>query len=247
MDSAEACHSWGLDSLTGKSGCSFRLLLLVMLTFLILSLGLRRLLSEINMLRNTGNMNASIANASFARADDLSLEFLKRIHRLAGEDFDSALTDVVFNEDAVIDQLGDLWEMIAPTPIADMPLTDPDLQELFSTIPMAAGQAPAGSQAQPIVLDDDDADYRHDDIYGDDDEAPLNLDALIDNEAEEMPADHESVVDGDDDVEMDAPDDANDKDGEDSGSEEESSEEGSSDEEESSEEEIPARKKQRSA
>ncbi len=174
------------------------------------------------------------------------MEFLKRIHRLAGEDFEGALTDVVFNEDAVLDQLGCLWETLAPTPLADFPANDPDLQLLFTTLPMAAHQLPAGSQARPIVLDNDD-DFRHDDIYGDDDEAPPNLDDLIDDEAEEMPVDHESVDEGDDDVEMDAPVDTNNKEGESSGSEEESSDEESSGEEESSEEEIPARKKQKSS
>jgi len=92
--------------------------------------GLRQLLSQMNEHRNTGNVNAAIAQHHFARFDRLADEFARRLHRLAGEDFPGALVDMVFNEEGTLDLLDIFIQELEDNDIQDRA----DLDIIFKTI-----------------------------------------------------------------------------------------------------------------
>jgi len=127
-------------------------------------------LSQMNEHRNTGNVNAAIAQHHFARFDRLADEFARRLHRLAGEDFPGALVDMVFNEEGTLNLLDIFIQELEDNDIQDRT----DLDIIFKTIL-------EGFDMQSRVVERPST------------EPPSpTFDDFIDDEAEEVPEDYES-------------------------------------------------------
>ena len=151
------------------------------------------MLEQINSARNMGNANTALANANFARADQISTEFLIRLIRLSGEDFNGALIDSVFNEGAAVLLVNSLIEEIEHSELED--LSPAQLAPGFQTI---LNQVLERRQPSPDEHDAND-DTNFDDIYEDDEEEDRaqpnpqpNSDNFIDDEAEEVTEGQES-------------------------------------------------------
>jgi len=80
--------------------------------------------------RNTGNVNAAIAQHHFAHFDRLADKFAHCLHHLAGEDFPGALVDMVFNEEGTINLLDIFIQELKDNDIQERV----DLDILFKTL-----------------------------------------------------------------------------------------------------------------
>jgi len=162
------------------------------------------MLEQINSARNMGNANAALARANFARADQISAEFLVRLIRLSGEDFNGALLDSVFNEDSAVSFINALIEEVEQSEF-----DDPTPERLASAFQMVLDHV-----LEPRTQDSQQAadDTNFDDMYMNDEEdnrAQVGLasnsvenqnesgllqfaDDLIDDEAQEVPQGEES-------------------------------------------------------
>lgn len=120
--------------------------------------------------RNAGNVNAALANHHFTCFDRLADEFVRRLHRLAGEDYPGALVDTVFNEEGTLDLLD-----IFIQEVEDNNIQDPaDLDAIFKTILEGFDmQQRVGEPLSP-------------------EPSSQGLDDFIDDEAVEASEDHES-------------------------------------------------------
>jgi len=162
------------------------------------------MLEQINSARNMGNANAALARTNFARADQISAEFLVRLIRLSGEDFNGALLDSVFNEDSAVSFINALIEEVEQSEF-----DDPTPERLASAFQMVLDHV-----LEPRTQDSQQAadDTNFDDMYMNDEEdnrAQVGLasnsvenqnesgllqfaDDLIDDEAQEVPQGEES-------------------------------------------------------
>ena len=162
------------------------------------------MLEQINSARNMGNANAALARANFARADQISAEFLVRLIRLSGEDFNGALLDSVFNENSVVSFINALIEEVEQSEF-----DDPTPERLASAFQMVLDHV-----LEPRTQDSQQAadDTNFDDMYMNDEEdnrAQVGLasnsvenqnesgllqfsDDLIDDDAQEVPQGEES-------------------------------------------------------
>jgi len=77
------------------------------------------MLDQINSARNMGNASATLARVNFARADQISTEFLLRLIRLSGEDFKGSLIDQVFNEAAAVAFINSIIEEVEQSEFDD--------------------------------------------------------------------------------------------------------------------------------
>ena len=117
--------------------------------------------------RNTGNVNAALAQHHFSRFDRLADEFARRLFRLAGEDYPGALVDMVFNEEGTINLLD-----IFIQEVADNDIQDPaDLDAIFKAVLDGFDLQPrVGELLSPQAVDDfidDEADEASDDHASD--------------------------------------------------------------------------------
>src|SRR6266699_1021184 len=163
------------------------------------------MLEQINSARNMGNANAALACSNFARADQISAEFLVRLIRLSGEDFKGALADSVFNEDTAFSLVNSLIEQIEQSEFDD---PAPEcLATAFQTVLDHVLEPSQPREDQPTA----DA-TNFDDIYEgyeegnceqvgstasaaedqEEPDLPQHPDNLIDDEADEVPAGEES-------------------------------------------------------
>ena len=182
------------------------------------------MLEQINTARNIGNANAALARSNFARADQISIEFISRLIRLSGEDFNGALVDSTFNEDAAVAFVDSMLEEIDRAGLADA--SPAQLAHGFQTILEHVLTAPTvlenrhaedATGLDDFYAEDNDNNIRKPSTNADNDAEP-NLhqhpDALIDIEAAEVPAGEES--DRDEPEESSGDDNSKDEDGEDS-------------------------------
>ena len=167
------------------------------------------MLEQINSARNMGNANAALARANFQCADQISTEFLLCLMRLSGEDFNGALVDFIFNEDAAVAFINHLINE------ANSEFDDPSPERLARGFQTILDLVLVPRVPQPPTI----GDSNHDDIYADgpddevnDDDHESNsahssvqhaVENLFDDEAEEVPEGEESepAVDDDEDAE----------------------------------------------
>jgi len=82
--------------------------------------------------RNSGNVNAAIAQTHFRWFDELCQEFISRVHRLASEDHPSALVDMVFNEDNALIFLDSFMQQVIYNQHTDA--SPADFEDVFKTL-----------------------------------------------------------------------------------------------------------------
>jgi len=109
--------------------------------------------------RNTGNVNAALAQHHFARFDRLADEFARRLYRLAGEDYPGALVDMVFNEEGTVNLLDIFLQEFDHHDIPDSEDFDiifKTILKCFSMPPRVFEQrSPEPSQAEDDFIDDE--------------------------------------------------------------------------------------------
>jgi len=158
------------------------------------------MLEQINSARNFGNANAALARAHFQRADQISTEFLLRLMRLSGEDFNGAFVDMIFNEDSAVAFINHLIGEINSEFDVDSP------ERLAAGFQTILDHVLEPRNPRPPTI----GDTNHDDIYADgyDDDHESNgahpsvrhaVENLFDDEAEEVPEGEESEPAADDD------------------------------------------------
>ena len=161
-----------------------------------------------------GNANAALARSNFARSDSLASEFLQRLIRLAGEDYEGALLDTVFNEDTAVKFVNSLIEEVDRSEFDSANPDDLALgfqmilqQSLVRAPPPVVRQSVEEDQEYfDDMYDNDDHDNRAPSTHAandsdeDDpdfeDNLPKHPDDLIDDEAEEVPEGEESSEGG---------------------------------------------------
>ena len=162
------------------------------------------MLEQINSAHNMGNANAALACTNFARANQISAEFLVQLIQLSGEDFNRALLDSVFNKDSAVSFINALIEEVEQSEFDD--LTPERLTSAFQMVldhvleprTQDSQQATDDTNFDDMYMNDEEDNHMQvglasNSVENQDGSGLLQFaDGLIDDKAQEVPQGEES-------------------------------------------------------